>query len=58
MAHMNRKNKDGCVNNLRDLFGSVLHIDVIRAVASQCDFDGKFFIIIKHGSITSLNERI
>jgi hypothetical protein len=36
------KHKDGVINNLKDLFGNVLHIDIIRTVASECDFDGKF----------------
>jgi predicted kinase len=33
------KHKDGVINNLKDLFGNVLHIDIIRTVASECDFD-------------------
>lgn len=58
MAEINRKSKDVCVNNLRDLFGSVLHIDIIRAVASQCDFDGKFkFVTYYWRQVYSLSHR-
>lgn len=37
-----RRQRDGVISSLRDLFGNVLHIDIICSVASECDFDGKY----------------
>ncbi|EFA12880.1 NEDD4-binding protein 2 isoform X2 [Tribolium castaneum] len=31
--------QEGVVKSLRDLFGNIFHIDIIRSVAHQCNFD-------------------
>lgn len=33
----------GVIDQLNELFGSALHLDIIKSVASSCDFDRKFF---------------
>lgn len=38
--------KEKVVQQLNELFGNVLNLDVIKTVAVSCEFDGKYSIII------------
>ncbi|XP_044262749.1 NEDD4-binding protein 2-like [Tribolium madens] len=35
----NPKHQEGVIKSLRDLFGNIFHVDIIRSVAHQCNFD-------------------